>query len=37
MDGSLRVSRMTPMKIAAALVVTGAISIGLVACGSGSG
>jgi hypothetical protein len=28
---------MTPMKIAAALVVTAALSIGLVACGSGSG
>lgn len=37
MDGSLRVSLVSPMKIPAALVVAGALAIGLAACGSGSG
>ena len=37
MDGSLSVSRSSPMKSAVALVVAGALSIGLAACGSGSG
>jgi hypothetical protein len=36
MDGSSKVSRLTPVKLGAALVVAGVLSIGAAACGSGS-
>jgi hypothetical protein len=36
MDGPSKVSRLSPLKIGAALVVAGALSVGAAACGSGS-